>query len=212
MRNKTIYIVRHGETEYNRLGIVQGSGIDKELNEYGQLQALALYEYYKAVPFDVVITSRLQRTHQTMRSFIEQGIPWEQFKEINEMNWGHYEGKPSSPAMHADYLVVKEQWNKGIYDARLPGAESAAELGERLNRFIEHLWNRKEKHILVCSHGRAMCGLVSLMNGEPLSEMNKYKHSNTGLWRLHYDGEKAVIDLENDTRHLSLLANQSISL
>ncbi|HYG15236.1 MAG TPA: histidine phosphatase family protein, partial [Bacteroidia bacterium] len=36
---KTIYLVRHGETEFNRMGIVQGSGVDSELNETGRKQA-----------------------------------------------------------------------------------------------------------------------------------------------------------------------------
>lgn len=44
---KYIYILRHGETDYNRRGIVQGSGVDAELNEYGRLQAEAFFRYYR---------------------------------------------------------------------------------------------------------------------------------------------------------------------
>ena len=39
---KTIYLLRHGETRYNREGIVQGSGVDSELNQLGAEQARAL--------------------------------------------------------------------------------------------------------------------------------------------------------------------------
>jgi len=42
---KTIYFIRHGETEYNKLGIVQGSGVDSELNENGRAQAQAFYNH-----------------------------------------------------------------------------------------------------------------------------------------------------------------------
>lgn len=40
---KDIYLIRHGETEYNRKGVVQGSGIDADLNELGQKQAAAFF-------------------------------------------------------------------------------------------------------------------------------------------------------------------------
>ena len=43
---KDIYLIRHGETDYNRLGVVQGSGIDADLNELGQRQAKAFFDHY----------------------------------------------------------------------------------------------------------------------------------------------------------------------
>jgi len=208
MTSKTIYIVRHGETEFNRLGVVQGSGVDAHLNEYGKLQAAALFQCYQHVPFEIVLTSKLRRTHQTAMPFIEQGKPWEQWEELNEMNWGIYEGRPSSPSMHEAYKRVKAHWNAGDYDACLEGAESAAQLGERMGRFIDHLKQRTEKHILVCSHGRAMCAMVCLLKGHPLSEMNNLKHDNTGLWVAQYDGTHFHFKLENDTRHLQLLKEE----
>lgn len=208
MTDKTIYIVRHGETEYNRLGIVQGGSIDSSLNEYGRLQAAALFEYYHSVPFEIVLTSALQRTHQTVQHFLESGIPWEQFAEINEMTWGHWEGKPGGPEMSELYQRIKTAWSQGNLDARLEGAESAAELGARLSRFVDHLLLRPEQHILVCSHGRAMCGLVCVLSGLPLSEMNRYQHSNTGVWRAQLNNGVIRFDLENDTRHLQLMTDE----
>ncbi|RMG84433.1 MAG: histidine phosphatase family protein, partial [Bacteroidetes bacterium] len=85
---KTIFILRHGQTDYNRQGIVQGGGVDSSLNETGEAQAQAFYEKYAGEGFEVVLTSTLQRTRQTVQSFIESGIPWEQFPEIDEMSWG----------------------------------------------------------------------------------------------------------------------------
>jgi probable phosphoglycerate mutase len=85
--NKNIYILRHGETENNRLAIVQGSGIDGTLNQKGEEQAKAFFQKYQEIPFELVVTSTLQRTHQTVKSFIDKGIPWVQLPEINEMKW-----------------------------------------------------------------------------------------------------------------------------
>jgi probable phosphoglycerate mutase len=43
LAQKTIYLIRHGETDYNRRGVVQGSGVDSDLNEMGQAQATAFF-------------------------------------------------------------------------------------------------------------------------------------------------------------------------
>ena len=57
MVEKEIYIVRHGQTDLNAQGIVQGKGVDAPLNELGQKQANAFYEAYKHVPFDALYSS-----------------------------------------------------------------------------------------------------------------------------------------------------------
>ena len=56
---KTIYIIRHGETDYNKQGVIQGRGIDSSLNEMGQQQALQFYRAYHHIGFDIIYTSEL---------------------------------------------------------------------------------------------------------------------------------------------------------
>lgn len=199
---KLIYIVRHGETDYNRLGIVQGQGVDTSLNERGRRQARAFFEHYQSEPFDLLFTSRLRRTHETMHPFIEKGLPWEQFAEINEIGWGSHEGKHSTPEMREEYHKTVSQWKQGKFDARLGNGESAADLAHRLSQFISHLRERKEKQILVCSHGRAMRCLSCLLLEVPVEQMDNYKHHNTGLYVFRYEGERFHLELENDIRHL----------
>ncbi|MEO0734980.1 MAG: histidine phosphatase family protein, partial [Bacteroidota bacterium] len=43
----TVYIVRHGQTDFNLQGIVQGSGVDASLNDTGRSQGQHLYEQYR---------------------------------------------------------------------------------------------------------------------------------------------------------------------
>lgn len=202
---KHIYIVRHGETDYNRRGLIQGSGVDAPLNETGRLQARAFYERYQEQPFEVVLTSRLQRTHQTMQPFLDTGLPWEQYAEINEMCWGEHEGKASTPEMIAEYQAIKAAWSAGDYDVRIRDGESAREMAQRLRRFVDLLWQRPERYILICSHGRAMCGLITVMKNHPLYTMNDYQHSNTGLWLAHPRETAYHFALENDLSHLQLV-------
>lgn len=200
---KTIYIVRHGQTDFNLQGIVQGSGVDASLNDTGRTQGNHLYEKYKDVPFQVVLTSGLRRTWETVAPFIEAGIPTEKHLEINEMSWGAHEGKKGTPESIKEYQDIKNGWGLGHIDGRIGGGESAREMGERLQVFIDHLPQREEDLLLVCSHGRAMCGLVTLMMGRPIDRMNELIHSNTGVWRAQLQPDGVwEFDLQNDREHL----------
>jgi len=201
--DKLVYIIRHGETEYNRQGIVQGGGVDSSLNATGRAQAEAFYRAYGELPFEAVLTSRLKRTHETVAPFLRQGLAWEQFAEINEMSWGDHEGKKSTPSSHAEYRAVVAAWQRGDYTAAMPRGESAAELGARLQRFIDHLRQRQETLLLVCAHGRTMRGLMCLLQGLPLSAMHQFEHSNTGLWLVQQQAGDFTLLKENDTLHLS---------
>lgn len=202
MNRKTIFIVRHGETDFNRQRIIQGSGVDSQLNATGKKQAQAFFQYYHHIPFQAILTSKLQRTHQTVKGFIELDIPWEQFAEINEMNWGIHEGKSGTPDMAAEYQAVRNSWSNGDYAARITGGESAAELGERIRRFVNYLRQRSEEHILICSHGRAMSALMTVLKQEELKRMNQYQNSNTGLWKTHFARGLFHFEIENNTEHL----------
>lgn len=199
---KTIYFLRHGETDYNRRKIVQGSGVDSELNDWGHRQAQAFYDYYQNLPFEVVITSFLQRTHQTAHPFIAQGIPWEQNPDINEINWGVHEGRESEPWMIDAYKNLITEWKNENFTAALEGGESALSLARRSQRFIDGLRTRPEELLLVCSHGRALRCLMCCVKGQHLREMESYSHSNTGLFKVHFDGKEYQVELENDLRHL----------
>lgn len=198
---KTIHIIRHGQTEYNKLRIIQGSGVDSDLNERGREQAQLFYDKYKNEPFEVVLTSNLKRTHQTVNAFIQKGLPWEKFSEVNEMHWGVHEGKEGTPDMVKDYeRVIKS----GNFDERIEAGESINEVAARVNIFIEHLKNRTEEHILVCVHGRLLRVFICLLEGNELTRMEEYQHSNTGLYLVEYENEKFTVLKYNSKEHLEI--------
>ena len=200
--DKTIFIVRHGETDLNKQGIVQGSGVDASLNDFGRRQAKAFFDFYQKEAFETVITSTLVRTHQTMEPFIETGLPWMQIPEINEISWGSHEGKSSTPEMRKEYRRMVDSWKKGDFSANLGGGESAQDLADRLQVFIDHLLQRPEQKLLVCSHGRAMRCLMCLLAGRPLQHMEQFHHHNTGLYKVHQAAGAFSLELYNDIRHL----------
>jgi len=101
--NKTIYIVRHGQTELNRLGIIQGRGINTDLNDEGRAQAALFFEAYKSVHFDKIYVSSLKRTQQSVQQFIDLGIPYEKLPGLDELGWGIYEGQAPTPENRIAY-------------------------------------------------------------------------------------------------------------
>jgi probable phosphoglycerate mutase len=63
---KEFYLIRHGQTDFNKRGIIQGGGIDSSLNDTGWAQAHAFHQQYKQVSFDLIVTSDLRRTHKRL--------------------------------------------------------------------------------------------------------------------------------------------------
>jgi broad specificity phosphatase PhoE len=201
--DKELYIIRHGETDYNKLGIVQGRGVNTELNELGRKQGEAFYQYYKNVSFDKVYTSALKRTHQTVKSFIEEGIPWEQLPELDELSFGIWEGKESKEDWVSAFREMNNYWQSGQCDLSFEKGESPNQVSRRLQEALDIILSRSdEKRVLVCMHGRSLLVLLCILTQSPISCMTNFGHSNTCLYRVSYvDGRFNVLEA-NDVRHL----------
>ncbi len=207
-KTKTIYLIRHGETDFNRQGIVQGSGVDSDLNELGQAQAEAFFKHYHHITFDKVYTSALKRTHQSVRKFLEKGLPWEQHEGLNEISWGVREGKVPNDVDNEYYKILIDSWVSGKVDMPSEGGESPIDVINRQKPVIDLIISRPhEETILVAMHGRAIRILLTLLLERGLHEMDTFEHANLCLYKLVYDYEKAkfFVELENDLSHLSEL-------
>jgi probable phosphoglycerate mutase len=185
---KDIYLIRHGETEYNRKGVVQGSGIDADLNELGQKQAAAFFAHYQDLPIDKIYTSALRRTHQSVKGFIEKGLPWEQHAGLNEISWGNKEGKSPNTEDDLYYKNLTKTWREGNVHVQSEEGESPLEVLERQKPIVELILSRpEEKAILIAMHGRAMRVLLTHLFNAPLHHMDNYAHQNLCLYHLQYD-------------------------
>lgn len=201
--DKELYIIRHGETDLNKQGIVQGRGINSDLNDTGRAQAAAFYEAYKHITFDRVYTSKLKRTHQTVKGFVDAGTPWTQLEGLDELAWGIWEGKPNDENAISAFKGLMEQWEAGDYDAHFEGGESPNDVVKREQEAIITIKNAtQEKRVLVCMHGRAMRLFLCLLTNRPISEMTEFPHQNTTLYKVELSGDQFVITEFNNTDHL----------
>ena len=169
----------------------------------GQEQARLFFNAYKNEEFDLVVHSELQRSKQTIAPFHNNGVQIIENKDINEISWGHQEGKPHTAKSLAEYRSVVESWQREEYEVGFKGGESAKDLSIRIGRFVSWLKIRSEKKVLICSHGRAIRALICLMKGDALNMMEQYKHHNTGVFKARLINNQFVFKTMNDTSHLN---------
>jgi probable phosphoglycerate mutase len=204
---KKIYLIRHGQTDFNMAGIVQGSGVDSQLNEFGKSQAIAFFEAHKDIRFDRVYTSALRRTRESVDAFIIGGLPVESLAGLNEINWGNKEGQKVSIKDDQRYFEMLERWRNGETSLRIEGGESPDDVLNRLIPTWDYIMNKSdEKQILVCAHGRVMRVLLCHLLNYPLYSMDLFEHSNLCLYELTYTGKMFRIERFNNTDHLRSLS------
>lgn len=202
---KTLYIIRHGETDLNKQGIIQGRGMNTDLNEWGKKQAQAFYHHYQHIPFDLIFTSTLKRTHQTVNRFIQKDITWVQHEGLDELAWGIFEGKPSEITKpHFEELTAA--WAKGELSRKFELGESPLEVQARQLTFLEEVKRvDTAKNVLVCMHGRALRLLLCTISGLSLTQMDRFPHANVSLYKIYFDGKDFEIIDFNNRDHLKHL-------
>lgn len=200
---KTFYFIRHGQTDLNLKSIVQGRGVNSPLNETGHKQAQAFYEAFNQVPFDKIYTSTLLRTKQTVKPFLELGIPTEELPGLDEISWGIYEGKEQDEAIMTGFEEVVNLWREGNLNLGIDEGESPNQLVVRQKEAMSHMLQQEnEETILVCMHGRAMRIMLCHLTGVSVCLMDDFPHTNTALYVLEYDDDSFKIIDHYNVKHL----------
>lgn len=203
----TLYLVRHGETEYNRKGIIQGGGVDSTLNGQGRAQARALAGRLEPVSVDALYASTLRRAQQTADILARPHEPLSRtyLRDLSEMDWGVFEGEPPSEERDATMGAIKADWQSGVYDRAVEGGESIRDVQVRAQRALRHILTREAGGTtLVVTHGRYLRVLLAtLLDEYGLEHMRDLDHSNTCVNRVVVEDGRARAELQNCTAHLS---------
>ena len=160
----TIYLVRHGETEWNKQGILQG-WLDSPLTEEGKMAALTLQRKLKDVEFDYVFSSDLGRAIDTAM-LIAPSTPIQQDARLREIYLGEWQGQ------RIEHLLQTKSYQSYTNEPQHfqpTTQESFASVTERMLQFIE------EKcvggNVLVVSHGVAIMCLLAHIKRLPLKQL-----------------------------------------
>ena len=197
-----IYIIRHGETDWNIKRLLQGT-TDIPLNQNGIEVAELTSEGLQDVPFDMIFTSPLKRARQTAEILRrERKIPVIEEERLKEISFGPYEGYCCSREGYnipdPDFLKFFEK--PGDY-VPPQGGETIAKLCARTTEFLTELAENpdyREKTILLSGHGAVVKGLLSSLTISDLNDFwNGGVHKNCGVTILDVEEGNISIRQEN---------------
>lgn len=153
-----LYVVRHGETSWNKEEKVQGI-TDIPLTEKGISDALKLQDLVKSLNIDVVISSPLKRAIETAKIITDNKFPINTDDRIKERDWGLNEGANINEVDRIDCWDV-------ILNTRVQNIEAIQDFMYRVSEFIEDIKVRfKDKNVLVVTHS-AVSRVIHYMLGK----------------------------------------------
>ena len=183
-RTTRLYLVRHGETDWNAAQRCQGT-VDVPLNACGVAQAEALAIALWDVPFDAAYTSPLVRARRTAEAILNRGaLPLIAMPDLSEMSYGDRQGStPDSWAEDERTLWMNEPWRMSF-----PNGESLDAVRRRTEPAIETIVARHPgQTVLVSGHGHA--NRVILISAG-LCDRDRFwdiAQPNGAAWLLEYD-------------------------
>lgn len=148
-----LYLARHGETDWNRLGLCQGT-MDVPLNPRGVRQAEELAGHLRAVALDACYTSPLRRALGTAETVLcGRAIETVVLPELRELCYGLWQGRSAYGQARCN-PGLEWRWRHSPWTVRFPGGET---LAEAQTRAIAALRRIRAAHpggrVLVCGHG-----------------------------------------------------------
>lgn len=199
-----IILIRHGETEWNRLHRFQGRS-DVPLNTKGNEQAFALALALKNETIMAIHSSPLLRAIETASHIGKFHPSTPLIKECGfiEMDLGDFEGMEAQQwaIQHQDFRKV---WEKNPANLSMPGGESLQEVQHRavdtLNR-ISELY-APDCTLLICSHNFVIISLLCFASKIPLDQFRELRQDTAALNILYKDGTDFQVEKVNDRRHL----------
>lgn len=182
---KKLYLVRHGETLFNRKGLIQG-WCDSPLTKFGHIQAKATKEWMEknGIHPDSFYCSTLGRTEETLQDMTDK--PYKKLEGIREMYYGIMEGEKISraqPGMDLDPMGFYTQF----------GGEHRLDVGKRMYKTIEEVMKSDPgQSILMCTHGACSFQFARLVDLEKAKRLRKFK--NCTVYEFEYEFDENDIE------------------
>lgn len=158
-----LYVIRHGETDLNKVEIMQGGGTNSKLNELGHKQAFERGKTLKNLGIERIYCSDLLRTKETANEINKSlNLPITYNQLLRETNFGVMEGAMgsiinSNPKLRA----VCDAVDAGDDDAHFEGGESRRMVANRFLEFLKTL-DDTEKNALIVTHGGILRGYLKV--------------------------------------------------
>ncbi len=180
--HQPLVLVRHGESSWNELRLVQGQNDEAQLTEHGREQTRSAAALLRERPFDVIVSSDLARALQTAQIAGQaMGLDVVTSKALRERSFGEFEGRalrelPNSLSGIENRVVVDD-------DAHPPGGESLRELHARAGGLVESLRReRAGERLLLVTHGGTIRALRAYCSGATMQNLPWDRVGNCSIW------------------------------
>ena len=200
-----VYLVRHGETAWNKEEIFRGR-TDISLNEIGFREAELVGEYLKGKDIHVIYSSPLSRARETARRIAQVfNLKVQPLEGITDMSFGKWEGRPLKEVQIHDRELYR-QWIEQPHLLKLPGGESLDEVQVRAMAALEEVIQyHHEKNLVLVSHRVInkviICGILGIDN----SHFWQIGQDTAAINLIQYKEGKYRLSLLNETCHLKSL-------
>ena len=199
------YIVRHGETEWNRDGRIQGH-TDVPLSELGKRQVKTLANRLAECKFSAVYTSDLSRAIESAEIIVNgREISITTDEDLREFSYGDWEGITLQEAEERDAGLFAELMKLENNEFAAPGGESTPQVLARVRRFYANTQKLHDvdEDILVVAHGGSIRALLVCLLELPDELFWQFRVDCGSLSVISGHAGSRVLDLWNDTGHLA---------
>ena len=200
----SLYLIRHGETTWNRDKRFQGH-TDVALTEQGLWQAGRLRQKLQKVDFSAIYTSDLSRAMATAReSTLNTKLTVQTTSSLREIHFGDWEGKRFEDIMEQDPCRGR-QWFRDPGKTAIPGGESDDAISRRIREFLSEMI---EKHggetVALFTHGGLIRYILMEALGLPRNLFWRLEIANTSVTVLNHGEHGYTLNRLNDHSHLEL--------
>ncbi|MCR4616269.1 MAG: histidine phosphatase family protein [Clostridiales bacterium] len=188
-----LYIIRHGETDLNAKGVMQGR-LDEPLNQSGRELAVLTGQAMKDIRFDYCISSPFDRAMETVKIVLRESgnnIPISTDDRICEIDFGDIEGKKLEEMGPEGYMFYMDP----LHFKGFPNGEKVTDVCERTQEFLKELIAKDDgKNYLIGTHGCAVRAMVNFLYDDP-----------SDYWRGHapYNCSVNIVTVENGVPRLA---------
>lgn len=199
-----LLLVRHGETEWNKLGKFQGQQ-DIALNARGMAQAKETAQAVAELQHSTVYSSPLKRTMQVAQEISRlSGKPVKQVPGVQELSLGDLEGV-TGEEMRSGWPEVYSAWRDDPASVAMPNGESLMELQERAWNALMELEqsHMQDETLILVSHNFAIRSMIGKLLGMPLSNFHRMSLSLSSICTVEIDQRGRRLTGYNSTSHLS---------
>lgn len=199
-----LYLIRHGETDWNTERKCQGFS-DIPLNSTGHRQAEAIARHLSTTRLEAIYSSTLSRAYETALAIARYHDATVQTTDaLRELNQGEFDGLTLSELVekHGDFL---EQWFRNPADLKIPGGESLREMQTRAASALEEITeNHSDGNVVVVAHNLCNTALLCRIMNLNLNDFRRINQDVGAINVLEFGGRwpHPVVLCLNDTCHL----------